>query len=625
MDCWELERGAKVLETGGVRFSVWAPFAKRCAVVFPDKGDHAEISMSSLVDGTFVSEVKDAAVNDAYFYRLNGELLLPDPVSRFQPDGVHGPSRVVDPDHFPWHDSDWSGIEPADLVLYEIHVGTFSPAGTFLGVKEKLSHLRELGVTAIELMPLAQFPGKRNWGYDGVFPYAVHQSYGGPEGLRELVDAAHSQGLAVLLDLVNNHLGPEGNYLYRFGAYFTERHHTPWGPGINFDSPESKEVRRYFIDNALYWITEYHIDGLRLDAIQAIADDSSRHFIEELADSVYEQAARLNRRVLVFAEDALHQVRTVLPREQKGFALDAQWNDHFHYALHAALTGDRKGFCRKLGSVRDLERVLSCNLIAKEPFINKGDPTNINEAAEIPASRFLVFSQNHDQVGNHTSGQRIASLVSFEEQKLAASFLFFSPFIPLIFMGEEWGETNPFYYFIDHGNEWLNEEVRKGREKEQRRWRSGPPGPDPSQESTFDASVLNWSRRNAEEHRKLFSLYQDLISLRKSEPVLRPGEARHEVKSSPRGKWLRLLYKHPAGNSLLVAFNFGSAPATVKFEGLEQETYTLRFSTMDAKYCLTGQHAQPVPKELKTSPKGKCTIPLPPHGAALYGSSDTAV
>jgi maltooligosyltrehalose trehalohydrolase len=400
-----------------------------------------------------------------YFYRLDGNTERPDPASKFQPEGVHGPSQVIDP-HFVWEELHWSGIPFSHYVLYELHVGTFTAQGTFDAIVPHLDELKDLGITSIEIMPVAQFPGDRNWGYDGVYPGAVQNSYGGPEGLKRLIDACHQRGLAVTLDVVYNHLGPEGNYLCDFGPYFTDRYHTPWGAAINFDGPDSDAVRRFFIENALSWVTEFRLDALRLDAVHGIFDFSALHFLQELAAAVHEQAERLNRRIYVIAESDLNDVRLVSSPELGGYGLDAQWNDDFHHALHTLLTGERTGYYEDFGRIQDLAKAFAEGFVYSGAYSPARRRRHGNTSKDLAADRFVVCAQNHDQVGNRLKGDRLSALVSFEGLKLAAAVVLLSPFIPLLFMGEEYGETAPFPYFVSHSDPDLIEVVRRGRRAE---------------------------------------------------------------------------------------------------------------------------------------------------------------
>jgi maltooligosyltrehalose trehalohydrolase len=464
--------------------------------------------------GYFSAVVEGVEPGAWYFYRLDNERERPDPASRFQPRGVHGPSQIVD-HRFHWEDTSWSGLPLAEYILYELHAGAFTPEGTFDAIIPRLRQLKELGVTAVELMPVAQFPGGRNWGYDGVFPFAVQNSYGGPEGLKRLVNACHLQGLAVVLDVVYNHLGPEGNYFREFGHYFTDRYKTPWGPAINFDGPHSDEVRRFFVENALYWVTEFHIDALRLDAVHAILDHSAHPFLEDLAETVHQQAERLNRKIYAIPESALNDTRLIRSCELGGFGLDAQWNDDFHHALRALLTSDRGGYYQDFGDLRHLVKGF------REGYVYSGEHSVYRKRRHgdssrlIPAHQFVVFSQNHDQVGNRLMGERLSQLVPFEGLKLAAGAVLLSPFLPLLFMGEEYGETAPFLYFVSHSDPGLIETVRRGRKEEFAAfgWQAEPS--DPQDETTFLRSKLNCQLADEPKHRALFDYYKELIRLRK--------------------------------------------------------------------------------------------------------------
>ncbi|MBX6333569.1 MAG: malto-oligosyltrehalose trehalohydrolase, partial [Gemmatimonadaceae bacterium] len=490
---WSLERGATVLADGTTRFAVWAPRATRVDVVItagPSAGRHA---LAAHAGGVFEGVVPGAGAGTDYAYSLDGGPPRPDPMSRWQPHGVHGPSRVVDPRTFTWTDAGWTGIAMPDYVFYELHVGTFTAAGTFDAVIPHLAELAALGVTAIELMPVAQFPGTRNWGYDGVHPFAAQNSYGGPEGLARLVDAAHAHGLAVALDVVYNHLGPEGNYLGEFGPYFTDTYHTPWGAAVNFDGPGSDEVRRYVIDNALSWVTDFHVDALRLDAVHGIFDASAEHILAELAARVHAQGARLGRRIQVIAESDLNDPRLVRPRARGGYALDAQWSDDFHHAVHVALTGERRGYYAGFHGARDVAAALERRFVYEGQYAPHRDRRHGASATDVPADRFVIAIQNHDQVGNRARGERLASLVPFASLELAASLLLLAPYVPLLFMGEEYGETHPFQYFVSHTDPALVEAVRRGREAELESFAWEGPIPDPGAEATFTRSVLDRS------------------------------------------------------------------------------------------------------------------------------------
>jgi maltooligosyltrehalose trehalohydrolase len=529
----------------GVRFCVWAPRAQRVELRLT-KGD-VLAPLQPAGRGYFGADVPEAGPGSDYVYRLDGTAEHPDPASRHQPDGVHGPSRVLAHD-FPWSDAAWRGVERRDLVIYELHVGTFSEGGSFEAVIPHLEALAELGVTALELMPVAEFPGSRNWGYDGVFPFAAQSSYGGPDGLRRLVDAAHAAGLAVLLDVVYNHLGPEGNVLGAFGPYFTDRYRTPWGEAINFDGPDSDEVRRYFVANALHWIEGFHVDGLRLDAVHAIHDQSARPFLAELGDAVHGAAERLGRRIHVIAESDANDPRLVRSGEAGGLGLDAVWCDDFHHAVHARLTGERDGYYADFGSTEQVARALGQRFVYDGGYSGYRRRRHGAPAGDLAADRFVVFIQNHDQVGNRAAGDRLSRLLSPEKLRLAAALLLLSPSLPLLFMGEEYGETAPFAYFVDHGDPELVEAVRRGRRAEFASFAARGEVPDPADPQTFLGSRLH--REGGDPG--LRALYRELLRLRREEPALRTGAAALQVDC--RVDWIRVQYRAAPGRPLFAAF-----------------------------------------------------------------------
>jgi len=509
---------ATCLGEGLCQFSVWAPFTQRVEILLVSPAERI-VPLERKEGGYHQAILEGMEPESLYFYRLDGKKERPDPASRFQPQGVHGPSQVVD-SHFPWEDGDWSGLPLQDYILYELHVGTFTPEGTFDAIISHLDKLKELGITAVELMPVAQFPGNRNWGYDGAYPFAVQHSYGGPEGLKRLVNACHSKGLAAVLDVVYNHLGPEGNYLGDFGPYFTDRHRTPWGTAINFDGPHSDEVRRFFIQNALHWVTEFHVDALRIDAVHAIFDFSARPFLEELASAVHGRGEQLNRQIHIIAESTLNDTRLIRLRALGGYGLDAQWNDDFHHALHTLLTGEQSGYYEDFGRLEDLSKAFGEGFVYSGQYSRYRKRRHGNCSREIPAHQFVVFAQNHDQVGNRMHGERLSELISFEGLKLAAGVVLLSPFIPLLFMGEEYGETARFPYFVSHSDPGLIEAVREGRRKEFAafEWEEAPP--DPQDEGTFLSARLNHYLQREGHHCILLRFHSELIHLRRKTPAL---------------------------------------------------------------------------------------------------------
>lgn len=513
--------GALGLADGAVHWRVWAPRAERVELVLMTDEERGGYAMVREQRGYFSHTAAPIADGQRYAYRLNGGPERPDPASRWQPDGVHRASAVLRPAHFVWSDDAWTGVPRADLVLYELHVGTFTPEGTFEAIISRLSALRELGVTALELMPVAQFPGTRNWGYDGVHPYAPQQSYGGPHGLQRLVDACHAAGLAIFLDVVYNHLGPEGNYLHEFGPYFTDRYHTAWGQAINYDDRGSDAVRAFILDNVRMWIEDYHIDGLRLDAVHAIYDFSPRHILRDIKETADALASAWGRQVHVIAESDLNDVRLLLPPERGGYGLDAQWSDDFHHTVHACLTGESQGYYVDYGRREDSPKLLEQVFILDGCYSRYRDRRHGAPANGLSGARFVVCIQNHDQIGNRATGERLGTLVCPPAQRLAASLLLLAPHLPLLFMGEEYGEAHPFLFFCSFGDADLVESVRSGRRQEFAAFRFPEKVPDPQAESTLAASCLTWSWAEEPHKAGLRRLYQDLLTVRRHWPALR--------------------------------------------------------------------------------------------------------
>jgi maltooligosyltrehalose trehalohydrolase len=456
-----------------------------------------------------------------YAYRLDNGSERPDPASLWQPEGIHRPSAVLFPERYHWSDQGWSGVAREDLVIYELHIGTFTPEGTFDAVIPRLDSLRDLGVTALELMPVAQFPGARNWGYDGVHPYAVQNTYGGPHGLQRLVDACHSRGLAIFLDVVYNHVGPEGNYLNEFGPYFADRYRTFWGPAFNYDGPGSDAVRAFILDNARLWIGSYHLDGLRLDAVHAIHDTSPCHILRAIKETAYETAGRQRRRVQVFAESDLNDGRLMQPPERGGYGLDGQWNDDFHHTVHAYLTGERQSYYADYGQAEHFAKVLQDAFVLDGTYSRHRDRRHGAPVGDLSGDRFVVSIQNHDQVGNRARGDRLGPLIRPPAQRLAASLLLLAPYVPLLFMGEEYGEPRSFLFFCSFFSHNLIRNVREGRRREFAAFAWQGEVPDPQDEATFRASRLSWSWPSETHQASLRRLYQDLLRVRREWPALR--------------------------------------------------------------------------------------------------------
>jgi maltooligosyltrehalose trehalohydrolase len=554
--------GATPHADGSCTFEVWAPHAERVRVRIIDVSDpeHAHVytrTLEPLERGYHSARLPGVPAGTQYAFRLDDDdAWLPDPASASQPQGVHEFSEVVDHDAFAWSDDAWHGVPLRDYVIYELHVGTFTPEGTFDAVIPRLEQLAADGITAIELLPVAQFPGGRNWGYDGVDLFATQSTYGGPEGLRRLVDAAHARGIAVVLDVVYNHLGPEGNYLGKFGPYHSSLHHTPWGEAMNVDGAGSDEVRRFFIENAQQWVRDFHIDALRLDAIHGIVDTSASPFLAELAEAVEEVAEAANRRAWLIAESDLNDPRTITPREAGGTGLHSQWTDDFHHALHVAVTGERDGYYADYDGLPHLARSMrEAFVYAGEYSVGRGRRHGASVAG-MPGERFVVYAQNHDQVGNRLAGDRLAATLDLDRRKLTAATVLLSPFVPMLFMGEEYGEQRPFPYFVSHTDPELVEAVRAGRARE---FALEGVAPDPQAEQTFASAVLDWESREEGERRQLLDFHRELLRLRRESAALtrlRPAEVSVRLLDDAR---LLLLERSAGDERVLVALRFGSA------------------------------------------------------------------
>lgn len=536
-------------------FATWGPNAHRVEVVLGNR----RVPMRRDDSGWHRCEI-NARAGDDYAFSLDGGPPRPDPRSAHQPQGIDGPSRLVDHSAFPWTDDRWRPPPLAASVLYEVHVGTFTPEGTFRSAIDRLDHLVDVGVTAVEVMPVAQFPGTRGWGYDGVDLYAPHESYGGPHQLKAFIDACHRRGLAVVMDVVYNHLGPVGNYLSEFGPYFTDKYATPWGDGVNFDGPGSDEVRSFFIDNTLMWLRDYHCDGVRIDAVHAILDSSAIHFLQELTARVRELESQLDRKFWVIAESDLNHPRVVRPVDEGGYGLDAQWSDDFHHSLHALLTGERTGYYVDFGGVTDVAAALTKGFVYDGRYSSYRRRRHGAPTTGLSGNRFLGYLQNHDQVGNRAVGDRISALVSHELLKVGAALVLASPFVPMLFMGEEWGATSPFLYFTDHGDEALGRAVREGRRSEFAAFGWDPKEiPDPQDPATFARSKLDWGELDKEDHANLLDWHRRLIRMRKETPALIDG--RLDLVRTRQGgtdRWL-VVERGP----VTVACNFSPAPVDV--------------------------------------------------------------
>jgi maltooligosyltrehalose trehalohydrolase len=510
--------GSSYVADGKCEFTVWAPLGERVELRIVSPRDRV-VPMEKDDSGYWRVGLNDVFPGTLYYYRLNGEADRPDPASHYQPQGVHGPSQVVDQNSFKWEDHDWKGIELKEMIVYEVHVGAFTPDGSFDAVIPRLDELKDLGVNTLLIMPVAECPGSRNWGYDGVFPYAVYHPYGDPDGFKRLINACHRKGFAVKLDVVYNHMGPEGNYLREYGPYFTDTYRTAWGDAVNVDDAYSDDVRNFFLENALYWFRDFHVDVLRLDAADRIYDINAYPFLQELADVVHDAAKREGKKHFLVAEADQNDPKLIRKKEEGGFGLDGQWCDDFHHCVHTLLTGELSDYYTDFGRVDQLAKSL------REGFVFSGEYSPYRKhrrgqsSKDRPGYENFVFSQNHDQVGNRMAGERMTKLTSYEGLKLAAGIVLLSPFVPLLFMGEEYGEESPFLYFVEHSDPELIEAVRKGRVEAFGAFASSGEVPDAEGEEAFLRSKLNWEKRNEGKHKVLLDFYKTLIRLRKETPA----------------------------------------------------------------------------------------------------------
>lgn len=550
----ELDLNLKIgslIDGNDINFLVWAPFAKKMNLITESKNTLTSYQMHKHQQGYFSYQLKKVKKNLNYYYQM-GNKKLPDPASRFQPKGINGPSQVIAND-FTWDDGSWSGLPLDHYIIYELHVGAFSKKGTFLEIIPLLKQLKDLGITAIELMPIAQFSGKRNWGYDGVFPFAIQNTYGKPNELKQLVNACHKEGLAIILDVVYNHLGPEGNILQSFGPYFTHKYQTPWGFAINFDDEYNHLVRRYFIENALHWFSEYHFDALRLDALHAIYDLSAYPFLLELSEHVHALANKINKKIYLIAESDLNDPKLLLPKTLGGYGLDAQWNDEFHHVIHTLLTNERSGYYQDYGQFRQLTKTFSEGYVYSGQYSMSRKRPFGRSSKKIKANQWVVFSQNHDQIGNRISGERNTKLINFSQLKLAAATVILSPFIPLLFMGEEYGEVADFRFFTDYSDLKLIKAMKEGRKNE---FNYPEEIYDPQALSTFIKSKLNHSLKKNKENKILFQFYQNLLDLRKKNIALTTLNKKNYSISTKEKSKLLIVHRLVPEQEILTVFNF---------------------------------------------------------------------
>ncbi len=562
--------GAKYLGSGKCKFTVWAPLIEKLSLHILSEIPSV-IPLTKNNKGYFQTYLDNISPGDRYLYQINNNSEIPDPASYFQPEDVMGPSCIVDHDSFQWNDHNWCNIPLERMVIYELHIGTFTSQGTFNSAISQLDDLVDLGITAIEIMPVAQFPGDRNWGYDGVYPFAVQHSYGGPDGLKAFVDTCHRLGIAVILDVVYNHLGPEGNFLPEFMPCFTDKYKTPWGNAINYDDTYSFGVRNYFIQNAIYWFEYFHIDALRLDAVHGIFDMGAKHFLKELSESVSEFSKLKGRKHYLIAESDLNDTKVVLPYDKGGYAMDAQWSDDFHHALHTILTKEQSGYYEDFGNLSHFVKAIKEGFVYSWDYSKHRRRYHGSSSREIPAEKLVVCLQNHDQIGNRLNGERTSLLLPFEALKLAAASVILSPFIPLLFMGEEYGEESPFLYFMSFYDKNLINGVREGRKKEfsSFNWEQEPP--DPYSAETFIKSKLNWHKRLESRNRTLLSFYKKLIDLRKKNPVfMNAGKKGIDVQTYEE-KNVIILKRRCKDNAVLAVMNFGDSQTQVNIENCHEK------------------------------------------------------
>lgn len=554
--------GAWYLGDGYCQFTVWAPLLKQVTLKITSPHEK-QLPMQPLEHGYWRVTAADVEPGTRYVYQLDAQLERPDPASHFQPEGVHTASAVVAHHEFRWTDQAWKGVPLQDLILYELHVGTFTPEGSFDAVIPRLSRLQELGITAIEVMPIAQFAGDRNWGYDGVYGFAVQNSYGGPDGFKRLVDACHHHGIAVVLDVVYNHIGPEGNYFEDFGPYFNPKYHPLWGNAMNFDDAYCDGVRNYFLENASYWFETFHVDALRLDAIQGIYDLSAQHFLAELAKQTTILSEKLGRKLLLTAESDLNDVRVIHPPEQGGYGLDAQWCDDFHHSLHTLITGEQQLYYKDFGSIQDLEKSLREGFVYSGQYSRDRKRHHGNSSAAEPAYRLIVCAQTHDQTGNRILGERMTQLTNWEGLKLTAGTVLLSPFIPFLFMGEEYGEEAPFFYFISHSDPALVEGVRKAKAEELKQAGVEAESYDPQDPATMQRSRLNWQQQYQGKHQTLWEFYQQLIQLRKTHPALKKLDKQSLAVFSQEAEKLLFLHRWADEGQVFYVMNFNDRAITL--------------------------------------------------------------
>lgn len=614
--------GATYQPPSSTHFRVWAPHAHTISVRIIGSPER-RYPLERKECGYWEATIQNVTSGSLYRYIIDEQHEHPDPVSRFQPLGVHGPSQVVDSQAFPWTDHQWKGLPLEDYIVYELHTGTFTPEGTFDAIIPKLPYLRDqVGITAVELMPVAQFPGRRNWGYDGTYLYAPQNSYGGPDGLKRLVDACHAHEMAVIMDVVYNHLGPEGNYLGAYGPYFTDVYKTPWGNAVNYDGPHSDAVREYVVNNAVYWIQEFHCDALRLDAIHGIFDFSAKHILQDIGEAVHAIGKSSGRYVWVIPESDLNDVRIISPVSKGGYGLDAQWSDDFHHSLHCLLTGEQNGYYEDFGKLADLATAYKQAFVYDGRFSPHRKRRHGNSPKGCPPSQFVVCAQNHDQVGNRAMGDRHSILIPFDGLKVSKATVLLAPYIPMLFMGEEYGETSPFLYFIDHGDPDLIEAVRNGRKREFAAfgWTNVA---DPYDPATYEQSRLRPQFDTDQRQDAQLRWCQALIRLRKTIPALGTASKRDQLAiwAFPKLPALCVHRKAKAGPDAFLLLGFNQKAGTVRLTK-PQGRWLRQLDSLDKAFG--GQGESGSPRVLTIGGSEHISLNLPPYAAWIYTKQEEA-
>lgn len=600
--------GVSFDESGRAHVLLWAPDAKQVELLL--SGQDKTVSLTRGESGYWSVETRALQPGDLYYFELDGKKQLPDPASLSQPDDVHGASQALDINRFRWTDENWRHFPLKNYIIYEMHIGTFTPEGTFAAAEKKLDYLVDLGITAVEIMPVAQFPGGRNWGYDGVFPFCVQHSYGGAQGLQSFVNASHAKGLAVVLDVVFNHVGPEGNHLQEFGPYFTEKYHTPWGNAINFDDAWCDGVRRFFVENALMWFRDFHIDALRMDAVHAIKDFSPTHILGEIRQEVDLLIQQTGRKHYLIVELDLNDTRFINPVNKAGYGMDAQWIDEFHHALRVTSGQEKTGYYSDFNAVESLAKSYQDAYVYDGAF-SEHRKKYFGMKTENPGEQFVVFSQNHDHVGNRMLGERTSQLVSFEMLKLLAGAVLVSPYLPMLFMGEEYGEKNPFQYFVSHTDPELAEAVRKGRKKEFEAFHMEGEAPDPLAEETFERSKLQWELIDQEPHKTILDFYKELIAMRKmQQPLCVLNRKEVSVEHNTEARVIVLRRQHQL-QDVICLMNF-----SIHEQAVEVPVYAPLWYKLLGSSDLQWRGLQDMPAQVQ----GELALTLPPESITLYSN-----